>query len=94
MSNYTKADIINHVAESAGINKAQAEKSLDAFFSLVTEQAKVGSKVAWAGFGSFQPAQRAARTGRNPHTGAELQIPASVAMKFTAAKALKEALNN
>lgn len=94
MTTYTKAEIITHVAESAGIKKSEAEKALDAFFGLVTNQAKEGGKIAWAGFGSFQPTQRAARTGRNPHTGAEIQIAASTAMKFTAAKALKEALNN
>jgi len=91
---YTKAEIIAHVAESAGIKKSEAEKALDTFFELVTNQAKEGGKIAWAGFGSFQSTHRAARTGRNPHTGAEIQIAASTAMKFTAAKALKDALNN
>jgi DNA-binding protein HU-beta len=94
MTNYTKSEVIAHVAEAAEISQTQAEKALDAFFGLVREQAKRGSKIAWAGFGSFAASQRAARVGRNPKTGEEIQIAASTAMKFTAAKALKEALNN
>jgi DNA-binding protein HU-beta len=94
MNSHTKSDIIAHVAEAAGITKAQAETALDAFFSLVTDQAKQGGKLAWAGFGSFAPSQRAARTGRNPRTGEELQIAESVSMRFTPAKALKETLNS
>jgi DNA-binding protein HU-beta len=94
MSKYTKAEVIAHVAETSGIKKSEAEAALDAFFELVTQQAKEGAKVTWAGFGSFAPSHRAARTGRNPQTGAEIQIAASTAMKFTPAKALQEALNN
>jgi DNA-binding protein HU-beta len=94
MSNYNKADVIAHVAENASISKTQAEAALNTFFGLVTNEAKTGGKISWAGFGSFQPSQRAARQGRNPHTGEPIQIPASTAMKFTAAKALKEALNS
>ena len=93
MSNYTKTEVIAHVAESAGISQSQAESALDAFFKLVKDQAKAGSKIAWAGFGSFTSSQRAARMGRNPKTGEQIQIAASTAMKFTSAKALKEHLN-
>lgn len=93
MNGHTKADIIAHVAQSAGITKAQAESAIDAFFNLVTEQAKNGGKLAWAGFGSFAPSHRAARSGRNPRTGEELQIPSSTSMKFTPARALRDTLN-
>jgi DNA-binding protein HU-beta len=94
LSNYTKTEVIAHVAETAGISQTQAETAIDSFFKLVREQAKSGSKISWAGFGSFATSRRAARTGRNPKTGEEIQIAASTAMKFTAAKALKEALNH
>jgi DNA-binding protein HU-beta len=94
MTNQNKSDIITHVAEVAGITHTQAEAAIDAFFTLVTEQAKQGGKMAWAGFGSFAPSHRAARSGRNPRTGELLHIAESTSMKFTPAKALKDSLNS
>lgn len=93
MANYTKAELLTEVAERAGVSKTEAESVIDALFSTVTGQAKAGNKVSWPGFGSFSISHRAARTGRNPQTGAEIQIPASSALKFTPAKALKDLLN-
>jgi DNA-binding protein HU-beta len=93
MASYTKADLLTHIAERAGVSKADAEKVIDALFETVVSKSKEGDKVAWPGFGSFSASKRAARTGRNPRTGEEITIPASTALKFTAAKALKDALN-
>ena len=92
--NYTKAELLAHVADNAGVSKTDAESVLDAFFGATTAAAKAGDKVSWAGFGSFTSTQRAARTGRNPRTGDPVAIAASTAMKFSAAKGLKEALNS
>jgi DNA-binding protein HU-beta len=89
----TKAELIDAVAGEAGVSKADAEKTLDAFFDLVVAAATKGDKVAWPGFGSFSASQRAARDGRNPQTGEPLKIAASTTMKFTASSTLKAALN-
>ncbi len=89
----TKAEMLDAVAESAGVSKADAERTLGAFFDHVVAEAKKGEKVAWPGFGSFSTTERSARTGRNPQTGAPVQIKASTAMKFSSSSALKEALN-
>lgn len=91
---YSKSDLLNDVASAAGVSKGEAEAVIGAFLDTIATQAKAGNKVAWPGFGSFQGNQRAARIGRNPKTGAEIQIPAALVMKFTAAKALKESLNS
>ncbi len=89
----TKAELIDAVSTSAGVSKADAERTLGAFFEHVTRSAKKGDKVAWPGFGSFSTTKRAARTGRNPQTGAAVKISASTAMKFTPSATLKGTLN-
>ena len=89
----TKAELIDAVSASAGVSKADAEKTLGAFFDHVVATAKKGDKVAWPGFGSFSTTKRPARTGRNPQTGAPVKIAASTAMKFTASSTLKSTLN-
>jgi DNA-binding protein HU-beta len=89
----TKAELLDAVAKRADVSKADAERVVDAFFDEVVSAAKSGDKVAWPGFGSFSTSNRAARTGRNPQTGAEVKIAASTAMKFTASSALKQTLN-
>ena len=88
----TKAELIDAVAASAGVSKADAERTIGAFFDHVTTATKK-EKVAWPGFGSFSQTKRAARTGRNPQTGAPVKIAASKAMKFTTSSTLKAALN-
>ena len=88
----TKAELIDAVADAAGVSKADAERTLGAFFDHVVSVAKSGEKVAWPGFGSFSTTQRSARTGRNPQTGAPVKISASTALKFTASSTLKAAL--
>src|SRR4029079_10126051 len=89
----TKAEMIDAVADAAGVSKADAERTLGAFFDHVVSATKEGEKVAWPGFGSFSTTKRSARTGRNPQTGAPVKIAASTAMKFTASSTLKAALN-
>ena len=88
-----KAELITAVAENADITKKDAEKALKAFVDVVTEELKKGEKVQVVGFGTFEVLERAAREGRNPHTGEPMPIPASKAPKFKAGKALKDALN-
>ncbi len=89
----TKADLVNAMAEKAGINKTDAEKALKAFTDIVTEALKAGDKVALVGFGTFSVGERAARTGQNPQTGAKIEIAASKTPKFKAGKALKDSIN-
>jgi DNA-binding protein HU-beta len=89
----TKAELIEGVAKSAGVSKADAERTIGAFFDHVVDSAKKGDKVAWPGFGSFSASQRAARTGRNPQTGEPVKIAASTALRFSSSATLKTALN-
>ena len=89
----TKADLVNAMAEKAGLSKTDAEKALKAFSDAVTDALKAGEKVALVGFGTFSVSSRAARTGKNPQTGAKIDIPAAKTPKFKAGKALKDAVN-
>ena len=89
----TKADLVNTIAEKAGLSKADAEKALKAFTDAVTDALKAGEKVSLVGFGTFSVGQRAARTGQNPQTGAKINIPAAKVPKFKAGKALKDSIN-
>ena len=89
----TKADLVNSIAEKAGLNKADAEKALKAFTDAVTDALKAGEKVSLVGFGTFSVGDRAARQGQNPQTGAKINIPAAKVPKFEAGKALKDAIN-
>jgi len=88
----TKADLVNAMAEKAGLSKTDAEKALKAFLDAVTEGLKAGDKVALVGFGTFSVGERAARTGKNPQTGAKIKIAAAKSPKFKAGKALKDAV--
>jgi DNA-binding protein HU-beta len=89
----TKAELIEEISKAAECTKADAERTLTAFFDLVVASTMKGEKVAWPGFGSFSTTARKARTGRNPQTGAAVTVPASTAMKFTASSTLKAQLN-
>ena len=89
----TKADLVNSIAEKAGLSKADAEKALKAFTDAVTDAMKAGEKVSLVGFGTFSVGERAARTGQNPQTGAKINIPAAKVPKFKAGKALKDSIN-
>ena len=88
-----KADLVAAMAEKAGVSKKDAEASLKAFTDVVAVELKKGEKIQLVGFGTFEVSERAARTGRNPQTGAEMTIAASKAPKFKAGKALKDSLN-
>jgi DNA-binding protein HU-beta len=88
-----KNDLVGLVADKADINKAQAVAAVDAVFEAITSSLKSGDEVRLVGFGTFAVSKRKATTGRNPATGAEIQIPESNQAKFKPGKGLKDALN-
>ena len=89
----TKSQLIDAIAEKAGLSKADASKALSATLESVTDALEAGEKVALLGFGTFRVSLRAARTGKNPQTGEAIAIPASKAAKFKAGQKLKDAVN-
>lgn len=89
-----KADIVDHVAQSADLSKKQAGDALDAVFEAITEMLTDGDRVQVSGFGSFSISERAEREGRNPATGETITIAASKLVRFKAGKALKDAVNS
>ena len=88
-----KNDLIAAVSDSAGLSKADAGKAVDAVFDSITGSLKSGTEVRLVGFGTFSVTRRQASQGRNPRTGAPIQIPASNQPKFKAGKGLKDAVN-
>ena len=88
-----KQELIENMAASADITKAAAGRALDAMIDSVTGALKQGDSVVLVGFGTFYVRDRAARTGRNPQTGEEIQIKAAKVPAFKAGKALKDAVN-
>lgn len=88
-----KVDIIDHVARSADISKAAAGRAIEATVSAIKTTLKKGGMVTLVGFGTFYVGKRAARSGRNPQTGATIKIKATKVPKFRAGKALKDAVN-
>jgi DNA-binding protein HU-beta len=88
-----KSDIIDAIAQAADLTKIDAAKALDAMTASITGALSSGDSVTLIGFGTFKVSERAARTGRNPQTGAELQIAARKAPIFSAGKALKDSVN-
>ncbi|MBO5082690.1 MAG: HU family DNA-binding protein [Lachnospiraceae bacterium] len=88
-----KTELIAAMADQAGLSKKDAEKALKAFTDIVADELKKGEKIQLVGFGTFEVAERAARDGRNPLTGASMKIAASKAPKFKAGKALKDMIN-
>jgi DNA-binding protein HU-beta len=88
-----KAELIDAVASSADLSRASATQAVDAVVDTITERLRKGDSVTLVGFGTFEVRARAARTGRNPQTGEEIQIKASKAPAFKAGKALKDAVN-
>ncbi|HLR65100.1 MAG TPA: HU family DNA-binding protein [Pseudogracilibacillus sp.] len=87
-----KTDLVNAVAEKAELSKKDAGKAVDAVFDSVMDSLSEGEKVQIIGFGNFEVRDRAARKGRNPQTGEEIEIPASKVPAFKAGKALKDAV--
>jgi DNA-binding protein HU-beta len=88
-----KAQLIDAMAEGAGLTKADAKKALDAFVSATSDALKGGDRVALIGFGTFSVTERGARTGRNPQTGKEITIPAKKVVKFKAGADLAGAVS-
>ena len=88
-----KSELVAHIATSAGLTKAQATAALQAFETSVIDTLANGGEVTLIGFGTFKVTDRAARTGRNPKTGEEIQIAASKVPTFKAGKAFKQAVN-
>ena len=88
-----KSDLVDAIAESASLSKADAGRAVDALVDTVTSALKSGQSVSLVGFGTFSVRDRAARTGRNPRTGETIEIAASKNPAFKAGKALKDAVN-
>lgn len=88
-----KSELIDAVADESGLSKADAGRALDAVISSITAALKAGDTVSLIGFGTYSVKARSARTGRNPQTGATINIKASKVPSFKAGKALKDAVN-
>lgn len=88
-----KAELIGAIAQSSGLTKTDATKALDATISAIQNQLKKGQDVRLTGFGTFRITKRAARKGRNPRTGATIQIAASKSPAFRPGKEFKDAVN-
>ena len=88
-----KSELVEKISASAEISKAAAGRAVDAFTSAVSGALKEGDSVALVGFGTFSVKERAARTGRNPQTGEEIQIQAANIPSFKAGKGLKDSVN-
>ncbi len=88
-----KSDLIEAMASDSGISKAAAGKALDSMMANVKGALKKGDKLSLVGFGSFSVAKRAARQGRNPQTGATIDIPARNVVKFKPGSELKNSVN-
>ncbi|AME28695.1 HU family DNA-binding protein [Burkholderia sp. PAMC 26561] len=88
-----KQELIDAVVATTGESKAATGETIDAILDAVMRSVTGGDAVQLIGFGSFSMGARAARVGRNPATGAEIQIPAAKTVKFTAGKAFKDAVN-
>ena len=87
-----KQELIEAIASSSKLSKADAKKALDAFVESTTKALKKGDRVALVGFGSFSVSNRAARKGRNPQTGDPIKIKAHNVVKFSPGKKLKDAV--
>jgi DNA-binding protein HU-beta len=87
-----KGDLITQIANDAGLTKADSEKAVNSFLQAVGNALKKGDAVTLVGFGSFSITKRAARKGRNPQTGQEINIPAKNVVRFKAGKGLSESV--
>lgn len=87
-----KSELVDVAAKEAGISKAAAEKALAGILGAVVKAVSGGDSVTLVGFGTFKSAKRAARTGKNPKTGATIKIPATTVPKFSAGSGFKEAV--
>ncbi len=90
----TREELIAKMAEEADITKVAAKAALDTFLASVTKTLKKGGRVSLVGFGTFSVSKRGARQGRNPQTGATINIPARKVARFKAGKGLSDTVNN
>ncbi|WP_322908064.1 HU family DNA-binding protein [Paenibacillus campi] len=88
-----KTDLINNISNNSGLTKRDVEVVLNGFLDEISGALSKGDKVQLIGFGTFETRKRAARTGRNPQTGAEINIPESNVPAFKAGNKLKDAVN-
>ncbi len=88
-----KKEMIERLAQKTGMTKADSQKALEGVLDVVSEELKSGNSVSLTGFGTFTIAERKPRTGRNPQTGAEINIPAAKVPKFKPGKKLKESVS-
>ena len=88
-----KGELINKIADSANLSKAQATDALNALLDGITDSLKSGDKVTLIGFGTFSVSHRDARTGRNPQTGESIQIAAKKVVKFKPGKEITDSVN-
>lgn len=88
-----KQDLINFVATNSNLTKADSERAVSAVFQGIKETLCRGERASFVGFGTFMTAERQARNGRNPRTGAEIHIPAARQPKFRPGKELRESVN-
>jgi DNA-binding protein HU-beta len=89
----TREEIIAQISKDTETTKVAAKAAMDSFLDCITKTLKKGGKVSLVGFGTFLVSKRGARVGRNPRTGAEIQIPARKVARFKAGKALSDAVN-
>ena len=89
----SKQQLVEMIAEKAGLTKADAARAIDATFDAITESLKKGEKLTLLGFGTFSVSRREGRTGRNPQTGATVEIPARNVVSFKAGTQLKKSVN-
>ena len=87
-----KQELITKISKDTGITKANASAAVDSFFEGITKSLKKGDSITFVGFGTFKTAQRKARIARNPQTGAPIKIPKRRVVRFSAGKALKDAV--
>lgn len=90
----SKASLVNNVATATGLSKKQASEAINALLSSIKANLAAGEKVQLIGFGTFEVRERAARKGRNPQTGEEIEIPATKAPAFKPGKGLKNAVKD
>ena len=88
-----KNDLINKVSDETSLSKSDSAKAVDSIFEIITSELKNGGDIRLVGFGTFLVSKRKATTGRNPQTGAAIDIPAANVPKFRPGKALKDSLN-
>lgn len=88
-----KSQLIEEVANTADLSKADAGRAIDSLVDVIADALKQGDQVSMTGFGTFSIRERAARTGRNPQTGEQIEIKASKVPAFKAGKALKDSVN-